>query len=84
MISARCGCGGRKQGLWEKDPAAPPEGTHADLLGIAFDPNDPAIGYAVGLGGVLWRYDKTWTQEPLPEPFQKDAKKESTATRKRP
>ena len=60
-------------GLWEKDPAAPPEGTHADLLGIAFDPNEPARGYAVGLGGVLWRYDKTWTQEPLPEPFQKDS-----------
>jgi len=63
-------------GLWEKDPAAPPEGTHADLMGIAFDPNNPARGYAVGLGGVLWRYDKTWTQEPLPEPFQKDSEGE--------
>ena len=60
-------------GLWEKDPAAPPEGTHADLLGIAFDPDNPARGYAVGLGGVLWRYDKTWTQESLPEPFQKES-----------
>ena len=60
-------------GLWEKDPAAPPEGTHADLLGIAFDPENSAIGYAVGLGGVLWRYDKTWTPEQLPEPFQKDS-----------
>jgi hypothetical protein len=59
-------------GLWEKDPAAPPEGTHADLLGIAFDPGEPALGYAVGLGGTLWRYDKTWTQDPLPEPFQKE------------
>jgi hypothetical protein len=59
--------------LWEKDPAAPPAGTQADLLGIAFDPSDPARGYAVGLGGVLWRYDKTWTQEPLPEPFQKES-----------
>jgi hypothetical protein len=63
-------------GLWEKDPAAPPAGTHADLMGIAFDPNNPARGYAVGLGGVLWRYDKTWTQEPLPEPFQKDSEGE--------
>ncbi len=63
-------------GLWEKDPAAPPEGTHADLMGIAFDPSNPARGYAVGLGGVLWRYDKTWTQEPLPEPFQKDSEGE--------
>ena len=60
-------------GLWEKDPAAPPAGTQADLLGIAFDPNDPEVGYAVGLGGVLWHYDKTWTQEPLPEPFQADS-----------
>jgi hypothetical protein len=60
-------------GLWEKDPAAPPQGTHADLMGIAFDPGNPALGYAVGLGGVLWRYDKTWTQQQLPEPFQKDS-----------
>jgi len=60
-------------GLWEKDPAAPPQGTHADLMGIAFDPSDPALGYAVGLSGTLWRYDKTWTQEPLPEPFQRDS-----------
>jgi hypothetical protein len=59
-------------GLWEKDPASPPEGTHADLLGIAFDPNDPALGYAVGLSGTLWRYDKTWTQQQLPEPFQQE------------
>ena len=59
-------------GLWEKDPATPPEGTHADLMGIAFDPGNPALGYAVGLSGVLWRYDKTWTQDPLPEPFQKE------------
>ncbi|HEY2282354.1 MAG TPA: hypothetical protein VGH60_02250 [Solirubrobacteraceae bacterium] len=59
-------------GLWEKDPAAPPEGTHADLLGIAFDPSDPALGYAVGLSGTLWSYDKTWTQDALPEPFQKE------------
>jgi hypothetical protein len=60
-------------GLWEKDPATPPAGTHADLMGIAFDPNDPALGYAVGLSGTLWRYDKTWTQEPLPEPFKRES-----------
>jgi hypothetical protein len=69
-------------GLWEKDPAAPPAGTHADLLGIAFDPSDPARGYAVGLGGVLFRYDKTWTQESLPEPFQKDSEGDPEATLK--
>jgi hypothetical protein len=60
-------------GLWEKDPAAPPAGFQGDLDGIAFDPEDPAIGYAVGQQGALLRYDKTWTQEPLPEPFQREA-----------
>ncbi len=60
-------------GLWEKDPAAPPAGFQGDLDGIAFDPSNPAIGYAVGQSGTLLRYDKTWTQEQLPEPFQKEA-----------
>jgi hypothetical protein len=60
-------------GLWEKDPAAPPQGFEGDLDGIAFDPSNPAIGYAVGQNGALLRYDKTWTQEPLPEPFQKES-----------
>ena len=57
-------------GLWEKDPAAPPAGFQGDLDGIAFDPENPAIGYAVGQSGALLRYDKTWTQEPLPAGFQ--------------
>ena len=40
----------------------------ASLYGIAFDPEDPARGYAVGAqavgrGGVLLRYGKTWTEE---------------------
>jgi hypothetical protein len=61
-------------GLWEKDPAAPPEGFQGDLDGIAFDPADPALGYAVGQGGALLRYDKTWTQEQLPEPFEREAR----------
>jgi hypothetical protein len=60
-------------GLWEKDPAAPPEGFEGDLDGIAFDPSNPAIGFTVGQNGTLLRYDKTWTQEKLPEPFQKEA-----------
>jgi hypothetical protein len=60
-------------GLWEKDPATPPTGFQGDLDGIAFDPADPALGYAVGQGGALLRYDKTWTQEPLPEPFQRES-----------
>ena len=36
-------------GLWEKDPAAPLDGFQGNLLGIAFDPSNPALGYAVGL-----------------------------------
>lgn len=69
-------------GLWEKDPAVPPTGFQRNLLGIAFAPGNPGIGYAVGLGGTLLRYGKTWTQEPLPEPFQKDSVGEPEATLK--
>ncbi len=50
-------------GLWEKDPATPVN-FRGKLLGIAFDPEDASRGYAVGQGGVLLRYGKTWTQEP--------------------
>jgi hypothetical protein len=57
-------------GLWEKDPAAPPTGFQGDLDGIAFDPQNPALGYAVGQSGALLRYDKTWVQEELPSGFQ--------------
>jgi len=58
-------------GLWEKDPAAPPAGFQGDLDGVAFDPKNPAIGYAVGQSGALLRYDKTWTQdEELPTGFK--------------
>jgi hypothetical protein len=54
-------------GLWERDPATP-FNFRGNLLGIAFDPNNPARGYAVGSSairsdGVLMRYGKTWTQE---------------------
>ncbi len=52
-------------GLWEPDPATPVN-FRGNLLGIAFDPNDPSRGYAVGQQGVLLRYGKTWTQEELP------------------
>jgi hypothetical protein len=50
-------------GLWEKDPAAPLDGFQGNLDAIAFDPGDPAIGYAVGQSGVLLSYGKSWTQE---------------------
>ncbi len=50
-------------GLWEKDPATPVN-FRGDLLGIAFDPEDASNGYAVGQGGALLRFGKTWAQEP--------------------
>ena len=53
-------------GLWEPDPGTPLN-FRADLLSIAFEPGDPARGYAVGQEGTLLRYGKTWTQEALPE-----------------
>src|SRR5581483_11820562 len=41
-----------------------------NLLGVAFDPSNPARGYAIGSGGVLLRYGKSWTQEALPAQVQ--------------
>jgi hypothetical protein len=52
-------------GLWEPDPAEP-LGFHGNLMGIAFSPLNPAIGYAVGKQGVLLGYNKTWAQQALP------------------
>ncbi|MGC2375170.1 MAG: hypothetical protein WA484_14975, partial [Solirubrobacteraceae bacterium] len=49
-------------GLWERDPATP-FNFRGNLMGVAFDPSDPARGYAVGESGVLLAYGKTWTQE---------------------
>ena len=56
-------------GFWEKDPAEVP-GFQGNLQGVAFDPGNPARGYAVGLQGVLLRYDKSWLGEPLPSGFE--------------
>ena len=62
-------------GLWERDPATPIN-FRGNLLGIAFDPDNPARGYAVGTadvsgsGGVVLRYGKTWTEEALPAQAQ--------------
>jgi hypothetical protein len=50
-------------GLWEPDPATP-RNFRGNLLGVAFEPNEPAVGYAVGEAGVLLRFGKTWTQVP--------------------
>jgi hypothetical protein len=52
-------------GLWEQDPATP-FNFRGNLLSIAFDQSNPERGYAVGQGGLLLGYGKTWTQEPLP------------------
>jgi hypothetical protein len=52
-------------GLWEPDPATP-FNFRGNLTGIAFDPNNPARGYAIGEEGLLLGYGKTWTQEALP------------------
>ncbi len=49
-------------GLWEPDPAIP-YNFRGNLMGIAFDPANPARGYAVGESGVLLSYGKSWTQE---------------------
>lgn len=56
-------------GLWEPDPARDPNFV-GSLTAIAFSTVDPNLGYAVGKGGVLLRYGKTWEQEPLPEALQ--------------
>jgi len=59
-------------GLWERDPATPIN-FRDNLDGVAFDPANPARGYAigpraVGRGSVILRYGKTWTEETgLPE-----------------
>jgi hypothetical protein len=56
----------RDTGLWEPDPAKPPNLALVNLTGIAFDPGDPQRGYAIGKQGLLLAYGKEWTQEPLP------------------
>jgi hypothetical protein len=53
-------------GLWEPDPARPPNLVLANFTGIAFDPSEPTRGYAIGQQGVLLGFGKTWAQEALP------------------
>lgn len=53
-------------GLWEPDPARPPNLFLANFTGIAFNPSNPAQGYAIGQQGLLLGYGKTWEQEKLP------------------
>jgi len=61
-------------GLWERDPATPLN-FRGNLYGVAFDPANPARGYAVGSQatgpeGLILGYGKTWTEEPLPAEVQ--------------
>jgi hypothetical protein len=53
-------------GLWETDPAEPPNLYRANFTGIAFQPGEPNRGYAVGKQGLLLGYGRRWTQETLP------------------
>jgi hypothetical protein len=51
--------------LWVPDPGVP-IGFEGNLMDVAFDPGNPDRGYAVGKGGVLLGYGKSWEQEALP------------------
>jgi hypothetical protein len=52
-------------GLWSADPGIP-IGFEGNLLDVAFDPGNPDRGYAVGKGGALLGYGKSWEPEALP------------------
>jgi hypothetical protein len=54
---------------WEPDPAKPYNFV-GNLTAIAFDPDNPSLGYAVGKQGALLQFGKTWTQVSLPGPLQ--------------
>jgi hypothetical protein len=56
-------------GLWERDPGAP-VGFDGNLMDVAFAPNDPSRGYAVGRGGIVLRYGKSWERDQLPAGFE--------------
>ena len=53
----------RRNRLLGTGPREPPN-FDGNLLGIAFDPNNPCRGYAVGQQGVLLSYGKGWKQVP--------------------
>ena len=51
--------------MWERDPGAP-VGYEGHLMDVAFAPGSAERGYAVGKGGALLSYGKSWTQEAVP------------------
>ncbi|HET9196766.1 MAG TPA: hypothetical protein VFN92_00740 [Solirubrobacterales bacterium] len=57
-------------GLWVPDPGVP-IGFEGNLMDVAFDPADPDRGYAVGKGGALLAYGKSWDQVALPPGFER-------------
>jgi hypothetical protein len=56
----------KSTGFWEPDPASPPNLIRGNFTSLAFDPAEPARGYAVGKQGLLLGYGRQWTQETLP------------------
>jgi len=52
--------------LWQPDPGAPPNLARANFTGIAFDPDRPSRGYAIGKQGVLLGFGREWRREALP------------------
>lgn len=52
-------------GLWESDPAAPFDFA-GHLTAIAFEAGNPDRGFAVGRGGTILRYGKSWEPMALP------------------
>ena len=52
-------------GLWESDPGKPLN-FDRHLTAVAFDPNDPDRGFAVGKDGALLSYQKSWQEEAPP------------------
>lgn len=55
--------------LWVQDPGIP-IGFEGNLMDVAFDPADPARGYAVGKGGTVLGYGKSWDPEALPPGYE--------------
>jgi hypothetical protein len=65
--------------FWEPDPALSPNLTRANFTGIAFAPDDPTRGYAIGKQGLLLAYGRTWTREALPSAVPAEANLTSIA-----
>lgn len=55
----------KETGLWEKDPATPLN-FRGNLLGVAFDPQEPAYGFAVGSPGVVYKKIEAGESNELP------------------